>query len=181
MFPVLKTERLILRELTEFDAKVIFSILSNTQVTRFYGKETFKKIEEANEFINYFKQKFYEKRGFRWGVEIKDSRRLVGTVGLDAWVPKQRRAEIGYEIHPEFWNKGFATEAVSKIISFGFDSLELIRIGAIVFLENEPSNKLLQKVGFQKEGILRDYIYQDGVSNDTYVYSIIKKDYKQSY
>jgi ribosomal-protein-alanine N-acetyltransferase len=181
VFPVLETERLVLRELTEYDAKVIFSILSNTKVTRYYGKETFKDIEEAKEFIHYFKQKFYEKRGLRWGIEIKETKQLIGTIGLDAWLPKQRRAEIGYEIHPEYWKKGYATESALKIISFGFNSLELIRIGAVVFPENESSLKLLQKIGFQKEGILRDYIYQDGISNDTYVYSIIIKDYKPSY
>jgi ribosomal-protein-alanine N-acetyltransferase len=69
----------------------------------------------------------------------------------------------------------YATEAVSKVISFGFDALELIRIGAIVFPENESSNNLLQRLGFQKEGLLRNYIDQNGVSNDTFVYSIINK------
>jgi ribosomal-protein-alanine N-acetyltransferase len=175
VFPDLETKRLILRELTEFDAEMIFSILSNPQVTRYYGKDTFESLDEAKEFIHYFKQKFYGKRGFRWGIEIKETKQLIGTIGLDAWVPKQRRAEIGYEIHPEFWKKGYATEAALKIISFGFDSLELIRIGAIIFPENEPSNKLLNKLGFQKEGILRSYIYQNGVSNDVYAYSILNK------
>jgi ribosomal-protein-alanine N-acetyltransferase len=173
VFPVLETQLLILRELTEFDAKVSFSILSNPQVTRYYGRETIESLDEAKEFLHYFKQKFYEKRGFRWGIEIKETKQLIGTIGLDAWVPKQRRAEIGYEIHPEYWKKGYATEAALKIISFGFDSLELIRIGAIIFPENEPSNKLLNKLGFQSEGILRSYIYQNGVSNDVYVYSIL--------
>lgn len=175
MFPVLETKQLILRELTESDAKVIFSILSNPQVTRYYGKDTFESLDEAKEFIHYFKQKFYENRGFRWGIEIKETKQLIGTIGLDAWVPKQRRAEIGYEIHPDYWKKGYATEAALKAISFGFDSLELIRIGAIIFPKNEPSNKLLNKLGFQKEGILRSYIYQNGVSNDVYVYSILNK------
>jgi ribosomal-protein-alanine N-acetyltransferase len=56
---------------------------------------------------------------------------IIGTIGVDAWVPKQRRAEID----PEFWKNGYAAEAVSKIISFGFDTLDLIRIGVIVFPE----------------------------------------------
>lgn len=175
MFPVLETKRLILRELTEFDAKAIFSILSNPQVTLYYGKDTLESFDEAKEFIHYFKQKFYEKRGFRWGIEMKETKQLIGTIGLDAWVPKQRRAEIGYEIHPEYWKKGYATEAALKVISFGFGLLGLFRIGAIIFPENEPSNKLLIKLGFQKEGILRSYIFQNGVSNDVCVYSILNK------
>lgn len=179
MFPVLETGRLLLRKLTKNDANVIFSILSNIEVTRYYGKETFKNIEEAKEFIKYFQQKFNEKRGFRWGIELKETKQLIGTIGLDSWVPKQRRADIGYELHPGYWKNGYAAEAAFKVISFGFQSLELIRIGAIVFPENEPSIKLLNKLGFQEEGMLRSYIFQNGVANDTYVYSVINNNKEQ--
>lgn len=173
MFPVLETDRLLLRGLSENDAEGIFSILSNENVTRYYGKEAFKNINEAKDFITYFQNKFKENRGFRWGIELKSTHELIGTIGLDAWVSQQRRAQIGYEIHPDYWNQGYALEAVLKIISFGFQSLQLIRVGAIVFPENKPSNRLLLKIGFQREGLLRKYIHQNGVSHDTYIYSIL--------
>ncbi|WP_191663976.1 GNAT family N-acetyltransferase, partial [Bacillus pseudomycoides] len=67
-----------------------------------------------------------------------------------------------------------ATEAVSQVISYGFHTLHLTRIGAIVFLENESSNKLLTKLGFKKEGVLQNYMYQNGVPHDTNVYSLLK-------
>ncbi|MEH7573205.1 GNAT family N-acetyltransferase, partial [Cytobacillus firmus] len=63
---------------------------------------------------------------------------------------------------------------VSKVLQYGFDELGLTRLGAVVFIDNEASNNLLTKVGFQKEGILRDYMYQNGKAHDTYVYSILK-------
>lgn len=75
---------------------------------------------------------------------------------------RNKLAEIGYEIHPEQWRKGYTLEALSEVILYGFDVLGLTRIGAVVFIENEASNNLLEKVGFQKEGILKDYMYQDG-------------------
>ncbi|WP_143522615.1 GNAT family N-acetyltransferase, partial [Pseudomonas sp. 2822-17] len=77
-----------------------------------------------------------------------------------------RRAEIGYEIHPDFWRKGYTSEAVKEVISYGFEGLDLNRIGAVVFIENQASNQLLSKMGFQREGILRDYMYQYGKSFD---------------
>lgn len=175
MFPILETERLLLREITEGDAAIIFSILSKDEVTRYYGQETLESIEQANAMIDNHQKKFIENRGFRWGIVKKDTKHLIGTIGLDSYIPKQRRANMGYEIHPDQWGKGFATEAASKVISYGFDVLNLMRIGAVVFPENSSSNKLLNRLGFQKEGTLRNYIFQNGKSFDTFVYSILNE------
>ncbi|OIK05395.1 GNAT family N-acetyltransferase [Bacillus sp. MUM 116] len=175
MFPTLETDRLVLRELTNEDAEGIFACFSNDDVTRFYGLETLKSIEEAEKFVDFFSKNYSEKRGIRWGIERKGTKGIIGTIGFNAWSPKHKRAEIGYEIHPEQWRKGYTSEAVSKVLSYGYDVMGLTRIGAVVFIENEASNKLLEKVGFQKEGILRDYMYQDGKAYDTYVYSLLRK------
>ena len=174
MFPILETDRLVLREITEDDAPSIFACFSNEHVTRFYGLETLETIEQAKAMVDFFAKSFEEKRGIRWGIEIKGLQGIIGTIGFNAWSPKHKRAEIGYEIHPDHWRKGFTSEAVIKVIEYGFDVLGLTRIGAVVFIENEASNHLLEKVGFQKEGILRDYMYQNGEVHDTYVYSILK-------
>lgn len=175
MFPVLETERLILRELIKEDAKGIFACFSNDKVTRFYGQETLKSMEEAEKFVDFFSKNYNEKRGIRWGIERKGIPGIIGTIGFNAWSPKHKRAEIGYEIHPEQWRKGYTSEAVSKVLSYGFDQMGLTRIGAVVFIENITSNKLLEKAGFQKEGILRDYMYQGGKAYDTNVYSLLRK------
>lgn len=174
MFPLLETERLILRELTKDDAEGIFACFSNDSVTRFYGQEKLQNIEQARGFIDFFSKNYNEKRGIRWGIERKETPGIIGTIGFNAWSPKHKRAEIGYEIHPDQWRKGYSTEALDKVLSYGFDVLGLTRIGAVVFIENEASNNLLSKKGFQKEGILRAYMYQDGIAHDTYVYSLLK-------
>lgn len=179
MFPKLETERLVLREITMDDAEAIFSCFSNENVTQYYGQETLKNIKQAEEFVEFFSNSFKEKRGVRWGVERKGTQGLIGTIGFNAWSPKHKRAEIGYEIHPEQWKKGFAYEAIVKVIQYGLDELQLNRIGAVVFLDNEASNKLLTKVGFQKEGILKDYMYQNGEAHNTYIYSILKSSYRK--
>ncbi|MFT9820902.1 GNAT family N-acetyltransferase [Lysinibacillus sp. NPDC056185] len=174
MFPNLETERLILRELTQDDAESVFNCFSNEEVTRYYGVEPFKEIQQAENLVNLFSKNFAGKRGVRWGIERKETKGIIGTIGFNAWSPIHRRAEIGYEIHPDYWRKGYTQEAVTEIVSYGFEHMELTRIGAIVFIENEASNKLLTKVGFKNEGILRDYMYQNGQAHDTFVYSILK-------
>lgn len=174
MFPILETERLILRELTQDDAQSVFKCFSNEDVTRYYGQEPFIEMRQAENLVKLFSKNFAEKRGIRWGIERKETKDIIGTIGFNVWSPTHRRAEIGYEIHPDYWRKGYTQEAVSKIVSYGFGHMGLTRIGAVVFLENEASNKLLTKVGFVKEGTLRDYIYQNGQSHDTFIYSILK-------
>ncbi|RFU65065.1 GNAT family N-acetyltransferase [Peribacillus glennii] len=175
MFPILETERLILREITKDDAKGIFACFSNENVTRYYGQETIKNIEQAEKFVEFFSRNYNEKRGIRWGIERKGIKGIVGTIGFNSWFAKHKRAEVGYEIHPDQWRKGYAAEAISKVLSFGFDVMDLSRIGAVVFIDNEASKNLLTKIGFQKEGILKEYMYQNGVAHDTYVYSLLKK------
>lgn len=174
MFPILETERLILREITKEDVIEIFACFSNEQVTRYYGAEPFQKIEQAAELIEHFSKNYEEKRGVRWGIVKKKTKRLIGTVGFNTWSTTHKRAEIGYEIHPDEWRKGYTTEAISKILSYGFNEMGLTRIGAVVFTENEASNKLLTKLGFHTEGILKNYMYQSGIPHDTYIYSILK-------
>ncbi|MFJ5624034.1 GNAT family N-acetyltransferase [Peribacillus loiseleuriae] len=175
MFPILETDRLILREINKEDAEGLFACFSHNDVTRFYGQETLESIEQAEKFVDFFSKNYINKRGIRWGIERKGTKGIIGTIGFNAWLPKHKRAEIGYEIHPEQWRKGYTMEAVSKVISYGFEKMNLTRIGAVVFIENEASNKLLTKIGFQKEGILRDYMYQNGKAHDTYVYSFLKR------
>lgn len=174
MFPNLETERLILRELTQEDAERVFKCFSNEKVTRYYGQEPFKEIQQAENLVTLFLKNFAEKRGIRWGIERKETKGIIGTIGFNAWSPVHRRAEIGYEIHPDYWRKGYTQEALTEIVSYGFEHMGLTRIGAVVYLENEASNKLLSKAGFQKEGILRDYMYQNGLAHDTFVYSILR-------
>lgn len=179
MFPILETDRLLLREITLDDSESIFKCFSNDEVTRFYGQDTLENIEQAEKIVEFFSRNFKENKGIRWGIERKGTKGIIGTVGFNAWSPKHKRAEIGYEIHPEQWRSGYTLEALSKVVSYGFERMGLTRIGAVVFIENEASNKLLTKIGFQKEGVLRDYMHQNSKAHDTNVYSILKNDEKK--
>ncbi|MFN7250607.1 MAG: GNAT family N-acetyltransferase [Anaerobacillus sp.] len=175
MFPMLETERLVLREITEADTSGIFACFANEEVTKYYGQETLKNEEDAKGFVTFFAQSYRDKRGIRWGIELKDSKEFIGTVGFNALSLKHKRAEIGYELHPNHWRKGYATEVITKILDYGFNDLGLTRIGAVVFVENVASNQLLLSLGFVKEGVLKQYMYQNDIAHDTYVYGLLKE------
>ncbi|MEK4079822.1 GNAT family N-acetyltransferase [Solibacillus sp. FSL K6-1126] len=171
MFPKLETKRLVLREILPSDAEDIYSIFSNEVVTKYYGLNTFKKIEQAEKLIEAFTINFQSEKGMRWGIEKKGVPGLIGTIGFNSWSKTHRRAEVGYEIYPDFWRNGYASEAVAKIVDHGFQEMELTRIGAIVFVENIGSSQLLMKQGFEKEGILRKYMYQNNEAFDVIMLS----------
>ncbi|MGN2272905.1 GNAT family N-acetyltransferase [Priestia megaterium] len=171
MFPILLTPRTTLREITEADADTIFDCFSQKEVIRYYGQEKFTIFQEALVLIDIFAENYRNQKGLRWGIERLDTGELMGTVGFNQWNHKHKRAEIGYELHPKYWGHGYASEAASAVMAYGFDILQLVRIGAVVFLENKASQHVLEKLGFQKEGVLKNYMCQNGKAHDTFVYS----------
>ena len=176
-FPILETERLKLMEITEENAGAIYDIFSREEVTRYYGLMPFQEKAQAQKMVESLARNFEEKRGIRWGMILKETGEYIGSVGLNNLVKTSKRAEVGYELHPDFWRKGIVSEAVKAVLKYSFEDLDLYRIGAVTFPENDPSSNLLLKLGFQKEGLLREYIYQGGVSYDTFVFSILKTDW----
>jgi ribosomal-protein-alanine N-acetyltransferase len=174
MFPLLETERLILRELVEDDAQDILNCFSNAEVLRYYGQKSLTSLDQVKQIIRIFSANYDEKRGIKWGIEQKETCSIIGTIGFQDWSIEHKRAEISYALFPEKWGNGYAKEAVNKVISYGFEELGLERIGAVVFVENNASNNLLTKLGFIKEGTLRKYMYQNDIPYDTNIYSLLK-------
>ncbi|MEI5908986.1 GNAT family protein [Bacillus spongiae] len=173
MFPKIETERLILRELIENDAQDILNCFSNEDVLRHYGQKPLANLEQVKNIIKNFTINYKEKRGIKWGIEINGTKGVIGTIGFHDWSSEHKRADIAYALLPEHWGNGYATEAIMNVISYGFNELKLTRIGAVVFTENKQSNKLLAKLGFEKEGVLRNYMYQNNIPYDTNVYSLL--------
>ncbi|WP_419888489.1 GNAT family N-acetyltransferase [Neobacillus niacini] len=178
LFPTLETDRLKLIEITPIHTLSIFEILSLDEVTRYYGTDRFTSIEEARKLIEVFQKNFYEKRAMRWGIVLKENNKFIGTLGLNGLQLKNKKAEIGYEIHPSFWRKGYTSEAIKEVLRYSYQELKLNRIGAVVYLENEASSNLLQKLGFKKEGVLRDYLFQNNSYHTTSMFSLLKREWE---
>ncbi len=171
---MLRTERLQLRSLTMKDSEEIYTYFSNPEMTKYYGMEPFQSRLEADKFVKDFLDDYTML--YRWGIVEKKSNQLIGTCGFHAISEKHLRAEIGYEINLPYWGKGYATEAIQALVFFGFDSMKFQRIGANVYPENASSRRVLEKVGFTHEGLLRSYLFQGGVFHDANVFSILKRE-----
>ncbi|AIQ14315.1 GNAT family N-acetyltransferase [Paenibacillus durus] len=179
-FPILETDRFVLRQLKQDDSREIFQYFSLDEVTKFYDLESFTNIEQAEELIDRWNQKFERNQGIRWGITLRSESRVIGTCGFHGWMKNHYKAEIGYELTPEYWRQGYMTEVIQKIIEFGFNNLRLNRIEAFVEPENVGSRKVLEKIGLSEEGTLKEHFYWRNRFVDTVIYALLKKDYKVS-
>ena len=180
-FPVLETKRLILREFNNEDAKNLFANYSIEIVTRYYDQDEMKDIKETLELLREFKSRYYEKRGIRWAITLKDNNQYIGDCGFNGWDFRNFRTWVGYALIPEFWGKGYASESVHEILNYGFNETNIIdlhRVSASVQPENKRAKSLLHRLGFTYEGTLRESMYNktDGFL-DAMVYSILKREY----
>jgi [ribosomal protein S5]-alanine N-acetyltransferase len=174
-FPQLITENLILRETTLNDAPAIFQIFADDAVTKYHDLETATNIEQAKFLIQRRRERFQKQEAIRWGIATKEDNVIVGSCGYG--IKNRFQAEIGYELAREYWRKGFMTEALSAIIQWGFEQLDLNRIEAFVMLENTASIQLLKKLHFVEEGVLREYGFWKGEFHDLKIFSLLKKEY----
>lgn len=144
-FPVIETKRLILRELTLKDEKNIELHFSDSAVSQFVeiGND-----ETAADIIRFH---LFDS-GCRWGLIIKTDNEFIGTCGFHAWDIKSGSAEIGYDLSRKYWGKGYMKEALGSIIDFGFLTLKLNSIIAIINEHNLNSIKFIQKMNFIKSG-----------------------------
>lgn len=176
-FPFLHTDRLRLVEISEDHIESFFSIMSKEEVIHYYGMERLTQVDEAEQIFRSFQDNFESKRGIRWGMINKENGRFIGTIGLNNLNLYAKKAEIGYELHPDYWRKGLTSEAIREVLRYSFDELDLYRMGAVTFVENDASTYLLKKIGFIKEGVLRGYLYQRQTSHDAFVFSLIQPDW----
>ncbi|OUL22209.1 GNAT family N-acetyltransferase [Nostoc sp. RF31YmG] len=174
-FPQLITENLILRETTINDAPEVFQIFADDEVTKYHDVETAISVKQAQFLIQRRAERFKNQEAIRWGIARKEDNAIVGSCGYS--IRNRFQAEIGYELAREHWRKGFMTEALSAIIQWGFDQLDLNRIEALVMLDNTASMQLLKKLQFVEEGVLREYGFWKGRFHDLKIFSLLKKDY----
>lgn len=176
-FPELMTPRLRLRQLRAADAGAMFSFLADEEVARTFGLETFTTQEDAQQRIQILNASFRNQAAIRWGLARREDDVLIGTCGYVYWKWRHRHAAVGYELARPFWRQGLMTEALTAVLRFGFARMELHRVEALVLPDNTPSSNLLQRLGFQCEGLLRDYGYWNGRFHDLNVFSLLESEW----
>ena len=154
-FPILKTQRLLLRKLNTSDAEAILSLRSNDEVMKYIPRPYLKTKEDALELIAMFDDKIENSIGINWGISfLNEPEKIIGIIGYYRMKPEHYRAEVGYMLFPEYNGKGIVSEALQKVVEYGFNEMKLHSIEAILDPENLASEKVLLKNGFVKEAHL---------------------------
>ena len=178
IFPILTTNRFKLIQITENHLSDLFELFGDTNVVKFYNLKPFENESDGVRLVNLYTHRFNENLGIRWGIAYKNSENVIGTIGFNSYI-KNHRATIGFDLQTKYWNQGIITEVLAKIIDFGFNELEINRIEAEVMQENYASEKVLTKSNFQKEGVLREWMFWNNTYFDLTMFSLLKKDLEQ--
>jgi ribosomal-protein-alanine N-acetyltransferase len=176
-FPLLQTRRLNLRRMTTEDAAFYLELFSDPDVVELTSQEAPRGIEGATkELLEYCVQLFEENKGIRWGIERKG---LIGTIGYHHWVKEAFRASVGYDLVASSRRQGFMTEALSEVLRFGFMEMRLNKVEAHVNLRNKASIRLLHKLGFRQEGVLRDETFFHGRFVDKICFGLLVREWEK--
>ncbi len=167
--PTLYTERLVLRPVQDHDQEWVFKGFSHPEVTRYFDL-TYPTFEATAAQMEWYKTNTENGTGHYWVVSSTYGE-FMGVFSIYFINRTHHKAEIGYWLFPEFWGKGYASEALQAILHVAQHTLLLHRISAEVEPENTDSCKLLQKLGFELEGTLRDYEFKNGKYNDLQVWA----------
>lgn len=177
-FPVLETERLILRAISQEDVPAMFYQRSKRELMEYISIPLLKSKQEAEDLVNNYQFLFEQKISISWAITVKGSPEMIGTVGYPRISKEHYRGEIGYSLDPVYWGKGYMNEAVGEVLKYGFNNLKFHRIEAVINPENAASVNLALKHGFVKEAYFKDYTFFDGEFWDTAVYSLLASNYR---
>ena len=167
--PVIKTERLLLRNLLEKDADAMFEYAANKEVSKYLLWTPHKNKHETITAIRRFK---LSEHMMQWAIVLKKTGQLIGVGGFGIVDRSMRKADLGYSFNPGYWNSGYATEMTIALIEYGFDKLNLVRIQGAIHPENKASGKVLKKCGLSYEATLKNWMLIDDQPVDTMIYAI---------
>lgn len=174
-FPILETERLILRQLKIEDANAMYSYASNDDVTKFVLWDSHTSLEQTKQFLQFMIDK-YKQENYAWAVTLKNSDEFIGTIDYVMLDNNEHIGEIGYALSHLHWGKGYMSEAAQAIIQYGFTELNLERIQARCFAGNVGSEHVMQKADMVYEGTMRKAKFSKGAYHDMKIYSIIREE-----
>jgi ribosomal-protein-alanine N-acetyltransferase len=178
--PVLETERLLLRPVTPDDAQAVFDYASNPDVTRFTLFETHQSIEESRWFVNdHARSRYSCKEPDPFAITLKaEADRMIGALGAHWASQPNGTMEMGYAIAEPYWGRGLVVEASTAVIRHVFTEYAVERLQARVFVGNDSSERVLQKLGFTREGVLRSLIFRRGAWHDLVIYSLLREEWE---
>lgn len=167
--PILKTERLLLRQFVDNDLENVFKGLSHPDIIKYYGV-SFQTLEATKEQMTFFADLEKNETGIWWAVCSSDNQTFYGAGGLNSLNKEHKKAEIGFWLISNFWGGGIMKEAMPLICNYGFENLGLHRIEGFVESENKNCKNAMAKLDFQYEGTMKECEIKNGrfISLDIY-------------
>lgn len=180
-FPFLETQRLVLRELTPDDATALLAMCADGGTMRYLGASPARELHEAQALIEkYALWRSAPAPGVRWAVVSRDSGALMGTCGLFSWKREWRKCATVYELADRFRGRGFMREALDAAFTWGFREMQLHRIEAQIHPDNTPSLRLAERIGFCREGLLREAACWGGRYHDLVTCGLLRSEWQQA-
>lgn len=176
--PTLEAPRVRLRWLTERDVDALFAIFSDEKMMRYWSSPAMKERSEAEDLLTRIHGQFADKTGFQWGIERKDDGELLGTCTLFSIHLANMRAEVGYCLRSAHWGRGYMGEALPALIDHSFGVLKLRRLEADVDPNNAGSLRILDRMGFQREGLLRERWNVCGEIQDSVLLGLLAREWR---
>ena len=176
--PTLQTARLLLRPFAETDAEAIYALQSNARVLRYWDSPPWTERSRADAFIAACRKMEADGNGARFAVEARSDSSFVGWCSMFHWNPVYRSLRIGYCFDEPTWGKGYATEAVRAMLHWAYEALDLNRVEAELDTRNTASARVLEKLGFEREGLRREDCIVSGEVSDSWIYGLLKRDWK---
>lgn len=176
--PTLDASRIRLRWLTEADVDALYAVFSDRGMMRFWSSPAMTERQEAEDYLRRIHEGFASRTLFQWGIELRQEQRIIGTCTLLHLDPANARAELGYGLGSAHWGQGYMSEALGALLDFAFGTLRLRRLEADVDPRNENSLRILDRLGFQREGLLRERWNVAGEIQDTVFCGLLARDWQ---
>ena len=175
--PTLPTDRLRLRPFDDADADALFALHSNAHVLRYWDSPPWSERSRAERFIAACRTMAEEGTGARTAIDRASDGQFLGWCSLSQWNPDFRSASLGYCFTEAAWGHGYATEAARAVLRWAFDTLDLNRVQAEADTRNIASARVLEKLGFVREGTLREDCVVNGDVSDSWVYGLLRREW----
>ncbi len=172
--PTIGAQRLSLRWISAADSDELYAIFSNPQVMRYWSTPPLADREAADELLAEIHEGFERQALLKWGIALRSDDKLIGTTTLYNLDFSNRRCELGYALGRQHWGNGYMQEALDATLGFAFDTLDMRRIEADVDPRNTASVRTLERLGFQREGLLRERWQVDGEIQDALFYGLLR-------
>ncbi len=179
--PKLVTDRLCLRKMMKSDSYDMYEYAKRADVTRYLLWDPHPCESYTFKYLAYLQSRYRAGDFFDWAVVTRDTYKMIGTCGFTRFCIESNSAEVGYVLNPDFWGMGIAPEAVSKVLEFGFNELDLNRIEARYMVGNDRSRRVMEKVGMTFEGVNREAMHVKGRYVSIGVCSILKSEYYEKH